>query len=169
VLKLIKGLFLGLRVLNVAAAIAFAALLALSFAYESTLVAQLYAKYGPGMGVAAVIGGMRGMALIAALASVPAQILLTALIRILRTVDAGDPFVAANARRLQAIGWALLAIQLLDAALGFVIGGIARTGADVATGWSPSIAGWLAVLLVFVLARVFAQGAAMRDELEMTV
>ena len=32
-----------------------------------------------------------------------------------------------------------------------------------------SINGWLAVLLTFVLARVFAQGALMRDELEGTV
>ena len=32
-----------------------------------------------------------------------------------------------------------------------------------------SVAGWLAVLLSFVLARVFAEGAQMRDELEGTV
>jgi hypothetical protein len=32
-----------------------------------------------------------------------------------------------------------------------------------------SITGWLAVLLTFVLARVFAEGARMRDELEGTV
>ena len=32
-----------------------------------------------------------------------------------------------------------------------------------------SINGWLAVLLTFLLARVFAEGARMRDELEGTV
>jgi hypothetical protein len=37
----------------------------------------------------------------------------------------------------------------------------------VNAGFSTS--GWLAVLLVFVLARVFAVGAGMREELEGTV
>ena len=32
-----------------------------------------------------------------------------------------------------------------------------------------SITGWLAVLLTFLLARVFAEGALMRDDLEGTV
>ena len=52
-------------------------------------------------------------------------------------------------------------------------GGIAKT---VSTPAHPlhldagfSISGWLAVLLTFVLARVFAQGALMREDLEATV
>jgi hypothetical protein len=32
-----------------------------------------------------------------------------------------------------------------------------------------SIGGWIAVLMVFVLSRIFAAGAVMRDELEGTV
>ena len=36
-------------------------------------------------------------------------------------------------------------------------------------GWSFSATGWLAVLLLFVLARVFNEGAEMRYELEGTV
>jgi hypothetical protein len=32
-----------------------------------------------------------------------------------------------------------------------------------------SIGGWIAVLMVFVLARVFAAGSAMRDDLEGTI
>jgi hypothetical protein len=41
-------------------------------------------------------------------------------------------------------------------------------GADTG-GWTPNLAGWLVTLLVFVLARVFAAGTAMRDELEGTI
>jgi hypothetical protein len=85
------------------------------------------------------------------------------------TVRRGDPFVAANAYRLHAIAWALLALQLVS----LVIGGIARA---VSTRAHPlhidagfSINGWLAVLLTFVLARVFAEGALMREDLEGTV
>ncbi|MET0307211.1 MAG: DUF2975 domain-containing protein [Sphingomonas sp.] len=168
-LKLVKGLFQVLRVLNIVAAFGFAGALLGTFAFGHVLLAQLHAKYGATIDAAAVIHGMRGMLLLGLISTGPAQILLTALIRMLRTVDAGNPFVAANAHRLHAIGWALLAIQLIDGAFGFVVHGIARAGADVGPGWSPAIAGWLAILLVFILARVFAQGAAMRDELEMTV
>lgn len=57
--------------------------------------------------------------------------------------------------------------------LSLVIGGIAKA---VSTASHPvgidagfSIAGWLAVLLTFVLARVFAEGAHMRAEVEGTV
>jgi hypothetical protein len=96
-------------------------------------------------------------------------IVLKRLLAIVDTVRDGDPFVAANAARLQAIAWALLALQVL----GIVIGGIAKT---VSTPAHPihlsagfSINGWLAVLLTFLLARVFAEGTVMRDDLEGTV
>jgi hypothetical protein len=53
---------------------------------------------------------------------------------------------------------------------------IAAIGKMVSTPAHPvnldagfSIDGWLAVLLTFVLSRVFAQGALMRDDLEGTV
>jgi hypothetical protein len=91
------------------------------------------------------------------------------LLAIVQTVRAGDPFVAANANRLQAIAWALLALQLL----GLVIDAIARTVStpahplDLDAGFS--INGWLAVLLTFLLARMFAEGTLMRDDLEGTV
>jgi hypothetical protein len=94
---------------------------------------------------------------------------LKRLLAIVETVRAGDPFVAANASRLQAIAWVLLALNLLS----IVIGAIAKT---VSTPAHPlhlnagfSINGWLAVLLTFLLARVFAKGTLMREDLEGTV
>ncbi len=50
-------------------------------------------------------------------------VVLKRLLAIVETVRAGDPFVAANASRLQAIAWALLALQLLS----LVIGAIGKT------------------------------------------
>lgn len=85
------------------------------------------------------------------------------------TVRSGDPFVAINATRLQAIAWALLALQVISLA----IDGIARA---VSTPAQPlhldagfSMSGWLAVLLTFVLAQVFAEGARLREDLAGTV
>ena len=96
-------------------------------------------------------------------------VVLKRLLAIIETVRAGDPFVAANAARLQAIAWALLVLQVLS----MINGGIARAAStvahpiDVDAGFS--INGWLAVLLTVLLARVFAEGALMRDDLEGTV
>jgi hypothetical protein len=116
-----------------------------------------------------LILGLRAVALIG-LVTIPLNYeILKRLVAMIETVRAGDPFVAANAYRLQAIAWALLALQLL----GLVIAAIART---ISTAERPidldagfSINGWLAVLLTFVLARVFAEGTLMREDLKGTV
>jgi len=116
-----------------------------------------------------LILGLHAIALIG-LAAIPLNyVVLKRLLTIVETVRAGDPFVAANASRLRAIAWALLALQLLS----LVIGAIAKTVStpahplDLDAGFS--INGWLAVLLTFLLARVFAEGTLMREELEGTV
>ena len=115
---------------------------------------------------------MMGMRAVAALGVVSIFLnygLLKRLVAMIETVRAGDPFVAENAYRLQAIGWLLLALQVL----GMVIGAIGKV---LTTPKHPfhldagfSVNGWLAVLLIFVLARVFAEGTLMREDLEGTI
>lgn len=82
---------------------------------------------------------------------------------------ASDPFVPANAARLRRIGWALVVTQLLAIPLQWTAGCIAEAGSDFGDMGGISLEGLLAILLAFVLAAVFEQGAAMRDELEGTV
>ena len=124
--------------------------------------------FGPAGETGALVPGIAAIAALG-LVGVPLNlIVLTRLLAMVATVRAGDPFVAENAARLQAIAWAVLGQQLLQLAVGL----IART---VSTPAHPlhisafSTGGWLAVLLLFVLARVFAEGARMRDDLEGTV
>jgi Na+/melibiose symporter-like transporter len=115
---------------------------------------------------------MTGMRAVAALGVVCVPInfmILKRLLRMVDTVRAGDPFVADNAYRLQAIAWLLLVLQLI----GMVIGAI---GKAISTPHHPfhldagfSVNGWLAVILTFVLARVFAEGTLMREDLEGTI
>ena len=81
----------------------------------------------------------------------------------------GDPFVAANAHRLQSIAWALLALQLLGLLIGAIALGVSSPNYPLKLETSASLTGWLAVLLTFILARVFTAGAKMRDDLEGTV
>ena len=113
--------------------------------------------------------GLRAIAGIGLLGAPLNHVILTRLLRMVETVGRGDPFVAANAYRLQTIAWALLALQLIS----MVIGGI---GKAISSAEFPlhldagfSVSGWLAVLLTFILARVFAEGTLMREDLEGTV
>jgi hypothetical protein len=151
-----------LIILNWVYGAAILALIIFSFTARPWLIAALGAT-------AAMMQAMRAVALLG-LVSIPLYyIVLRRLLDIVESVRAGDPFVSQNAFSLQTIAWALLGLQLLS----LVIGAIAKFISTpthpfhVDAGFSTS--GWLAVLLLFVLARVFAQGARMRDELEGTV
>ena len=116
-----------------------------------------------------VILGLRAVAVIGLLATPLHYAILKRLLAIVETVRAGDPFVASNASRLQAVAWVLLVLQVLS----LVVGAIARVLSTPAHPFNFSagfsINGWLAVLLTFVLARVFAEGTLMRDDVEGTV
>ena len=161
--------FVLLRILIVLNWLFGAAILVLLLAmpHEQWIMASF--KLTPSPEAERLIMGLRAIATIG-LAAIPLNyLILRRLLAIVGTVRAGDPFVAANAQRLQAIAWVLLALQLL----GLVIAVIARF---VSTPAHPlhldsgfSVNGWLAVLLIFVLARVFAEGAHMREDLEGTV
>lgn len=94
---------------------------------------------------------------------------LTRLLAIVETVREGDPFVAANASRLQTIAWVLLTLQLVSLVIAAIARSVAIPGRPLDLDAGFSINGWLAVLLTFLLARVFAEGTRMRDDLEGTV
>jgi hypothetical protein len=126
-------------------------------------------KLSPSPEAERLVMGLRAIAMLG-LVTIPINyLILKRLLAIVDTVRAGDAFVPKNASRLQAIAWALVALQLL----GLVIFAIAKTistpahPVDIDAGFSVN--GWLAVLLTFVLARVFAEGTVMRADLEGTV
>jgi hypothetical protein len=116
-----------------------------------------------------LIMGMAAIA-VAGLVAVPLNyVVLRRLLAIVETVRAGDPFVAANASRLQAIAWALLALQVLSLVIGAIAKAVSSPAHPLHLQAGFSISGWLAVLLTFLLARVFAEGTHMREDLEGTV
>ncbi len=87
--------------------------------------------------------------------------------RIFLTLTAGDPFHPENVTRLQAIGFSLAALELISYAInltGWVFHELFR--------WDHSMfnpTAWFAVLVVFVLAEVFREGARLRREAELTI
>ena len=116
-----------------------------------------------------VILGLRSIALLG-LGAIPVNyMVLKRLLEIVGTVRVGDPFVAANAWRLQAIAWLLLTLQVLSMVIGAIGETISSPAHPIDIDAGFSINGWLAVLLTFLLARVFAEGTRMRDDLEGTV
>ena len=116
-----------------------------------------------------VVMGLRAIAVIGLVATPLNYAILKRLLAMVETVRAGDPFVAANAYHLQGIAWALLALQLFSVVIGAIVKGISTRDHPVHISAGFSINGWLAVLLTFLLARVFAQGTLMREDLAGTV
>ena len=113
--------------------------------------------------------GMRLIMVIGICAVPVVHFVLTRLLTIVDTVRDGNPFVMANAARLQGIAWAVLGLELMHFAVGIVAASVSTAAVPLNFSWGFSLTRWLAVLLLFVLARVFEQGARMREELEGTV
>lgn len=158
-----------LRVLIVLNWIGGAAILALLIVMPNQHWIMSAFKLTPSPEAERIITGLRIIAVLGLIAIPLNYVILKRLLAMVSTVRAGDPFVAPNANRLQIIAWSLLTLQLL----GMVIGAI---GKMISTQAHPvnihagfSINGWLAVLLTFLLARVFAEGTRMREDLEGTV
>jgi hypothetical protein len=116
-----------------------------------------------------LVMGLRAIAVLGLVAIPLNHAVLSRLLAIVETVRAGEPFGAANASRLQTIAWALLTLQLLSLVVGAIAKAVSIPGRPIDLDAGFSINGWLAVLLTFLLARVFAEGTRMREELEGTV
>ncbi|WP_347302871.1 DUF2975 domain-containing protein [Croceibacterium sp. TMG7-5b_MA50] len=93
--------------------------------------------------------------------------------RIIRTVGQGDPFVPANADRLTGMAWIMLGAEMLSLfmmGVGYrLVSMLPATDADPVQadhGFGLDFSGPILILTLFILARVFRQGAAMRADLE---
>lgn len=154
-----------LRVVNIAYGVGIALMLVASLVAPQLFFTALGVPGASG----AAISAMRGIMVVGIAAAFIAHRILTGLLDIVESVRAGDPFVLDNAARLTAIAWLLLGAELLH----ILVGGLARLASTPAQpvdiGWTFSFTPWIAVLLLFVLARVFAHGARMREDIEGTV
>jgi hypothetical protein len=161
-LAVARPIIQGLTVLNILYALGLALLLGWSFVmpgWPEKALGFIVSKYP------LVPIGLRAIVLIGLVGAAIVHTILRRLLAIVDTVRSGDPFILENARRLDAIAWSVLALEVLR----LVVMAIA------AAVWEPgrlggfSFAPWLAVLMLFVLSGVFAHGARMRADLEGTV
>ena len=88
--------------------------------------------------------------------------------RVFGTLTLGDPFHPDNVSRLRVIGLALTGLELmgyiLRMILAFVFPGRVTSG-----GGTLNLTAWFAILVVFVLAEVFREGARLRRDAELTI
>ena len=161
--------YVTLRILIVVNWLTGAAILALLVVIPNEQWIMAAFKLSPSPEAERLVMGLRAIAVLG-LAAIPLNYaVLKRLLAIVETVRGADPFVAANASRLQAIAWALLALQLLSLVIGAIAKAVSTPAHPLHLQAGFSINGWLAVLLTFLLARVFAEGTLMREDLEGTV
>ncbi len=116
-----------------------------------------------------LILSMRGIMVIGILATPVVHLIYTRLLAIVNTVNEGDPFVIINAERLKTIAWSIAGLELMHIVVVVLANRVSVGTQKVDIEWNFPLAQLLTILLLFVLARVFDQGARMRDELEATV
>jgi len=161
--------YVVLRILIVANWLMVAVILALLVVLPNREWIMLSFKLSPSPDTERLIMGLRAIAVLG-LAAIPLNYAaLKRLLAIVETVRAGDPFVAANADRLQVIAWTLFTLQPLSIVIGAIAKAVSTPAHPLNLDAGFSISGWLAVLLTFLLARVFAEGTLMREDLEGTV
>ena len=162
-LAVARPIIRGLTVLNILYAVCLALLLGWSFFMpgwpERALGFDIVSKYP------LVPLGLRAIVVIGIIGAVIVHTILRQLLAIVDTVRAGDPFIRLNARRLDAIAWSVLALEVLRLIVMAVAAAVWEPGRLGGFSFAP----WLAVLLLFVLSGVFAHGARMRADLEGTV
>ncbi len=93
---------------------------------------------------------------------------------IIASVAEGDPFVPENADRLTAMAWLMLGTYLLTSVMTLVAALVVDWASQfedvhLSATLSFDFTSLLLIVVLFILARVFRQGAAMRADLEGTV
>ena len=86
--------------------------------------------------------------------------------KVFATLTLGDPFHPANINRLRIIGAGLAGLEVLNI-LGRMLLNWQAPG--VVRGVAVDLTAWFSVLIVFVLAEVFREGARLRREAELTI
>jgi len=153
----------GLTLLNALYAIGLAALLGFSFFIEGWPQRPLGFDLVHAHPMAGF--GLRMIVVIGLICAAIVHLILRKLLAIVDTVRFGDPFILENARRLDAIAWSVAALEGLRLVVAAIAAAVWEPGKVDAFSFAP----WLSVLLLFVLAGVFAHGARMRADLEGTV
>lgn len=168
-----KALSLIMQGIMIIAALALLIAMPVLVIWRDDIAAEIAAEAGPQASAFPLVPTISVM-ILALIAVVLVFVFFGRLRRLIDTVSEGDPFVPVNADRLGLMAWLLLVIQLLGipiSAIGLYVSDWAEDFADTSLTFDVGIdiTGILMVIILFILARVFRHGAAMREDLEGTV
>jgi intracellular septation protein A len=166
-LPVARGTLRTLIVLNWIAGSLVVALLAISFLAEEWTWRAL--GVGSVAGHAGIVAGMRAIMVIGIVGVPIAYVVFRQLLRIVESVRMRAPFSVENAARLRTIAWALLALELLHVGVVAIASAVSTPEVPLRITSNFNLTGWLAILLLFVLAQAFLEGTRMREDLEGTI
>ena len=151
------GLWIGVG------ALALITLAAILLSFNPDLITSLSIQNGVLSRGPVMIGGLTA----AGLYTAGVLVIVARLRQIFLTLTAGDPFHPDNVARLRVIGLVLAGLEMgryaVWAAGAWLIPGQNRVEPSL------SLTAWFSVLVVFVLAEVFREGARLRREAELTI
>ena len=168
-LELTRKVLRGLRVLNVVYGVGIAVLFVVSLFARDFMIRALGSYHGPEMDMVVFITGVRMLMLVGIAGAGVAHAILTRLLEIVDTVEDGDPFVPLNAKRIQEVAWWVLGGEGLHLLAGAAARYASSSGHPLDIDWNFTFTPWIAVLGLFVLARVFEHGTRLRADLDGTV
>jgi hypothetical protein len=116
-----------------------------------------------------IVAGMRAIMVIGIAGTPIAYAVFARLLTIVETVRRGEAFTTENAGRLRTIAWAMVGLEVLHICVVVIASAVSTKEVPLHINGTFQITGWLAILLLFVLAQVFLEGARMREDLEGTV
>ena len=87
--------------------------------------------------------------------------------RVFGTLTRGDPFHPDNVARLRVIGLGLIGLEAVGYGLRMALALAFHSSRTAGVSLNPTA--WFAILVVFVLAEVFREGARLRRDAELTV
>ncbi len=135
---------------------------------QNAVIAEIVSEHPDAAG-SSLIGPIVVLLLVIIALFTLAIIWLVNLRRIIGSVGDGDPFIPVNADRLSRMGWITLAMQFAAFPATAVAGWVEQQIENAQFSFEFSLTGLLLALLLFILARIFRHGTALRDDLEGTV
>lgn len=168
-LKAVRIIVTILMVLLGAGFVALAIAIPVSF-FSQSHVAEAMVADAPGSLTAALSTMIAIMVLGMAILAVAFHF-LRLLKQIVSSVGDGDPFITDNADRLSRMAWIVIAIEVLKLPIGALALYLHQFFKEdtFTLDLQFSLTGILLALILFILARIFRHGAAMREDLEGTV
>lgn len=166
-LRAVRWGLLSLQYLLPLAAFLFVCLLGAAFLQGAELASELASDPETAADPGGALLAFKAAMLFAIIATGAVWLVVRHLSAVLHSVRGGEAFLRGNSRHLRGIGFWLIVFMAAHVASKVVVQWQLPSARGV--DWIAVLPGLVAILLMFVLASIFDEGAQMREELEATI